>query len=363
MNASLRKAQIKTEILCLGLRPTTEIDRGRRGGAGPAGGRYILAANDLCVNAPMQGSFVDVSPLELAERDGEWVITKEDKTYTKAQFVPRPRFYDKSTLNGTPVWKIALLHGRDCLASTVYQRCIHWARGNACKFCGIELSLKYGSTIEVKTRSHLRDAAQAALEDGVIRHATLTVGTTETPDKGALLLAEAVRGIRDVSEIPIHTQLEPVERKYLEVLRDSGANTVGIHAESFDPRILAKVCPAKPKVEAFLGAWRTAVDLFGEKQVNSYIIAGLGESDESIAYGAKTLSEMGVIPYLVPLRPILGTQMESLAPPSPTRMARLYKQTVTVMRDQGVDPAKNMAGCVRCGACSALGEFYESLPR
>jgi len=359
-SSSRSLALVKTEILCLGLRTTVEVDRGRKGGAGPAGGRYILVNDGFCVNAPMQGSFVEASPLELVDRHEEWVIRKHGKTYATAKFVPRPRFYDRSTSDGIPLWKVALLHGEDCLASTVCQRCVHWRRGAACEFCGIELSLSRGSTIEVKTRSHLREAAEAALEEGAVRHVTLTVGTTGTPDKGALLLTEAVRGVRDVSGVPIHVQLEPVEKKYLEALRDLGADTIGIHVESFDKRVLARACPAKPKVEGFIGAWRTAVDLFGENQVSSYIIAGLGESDESIIEGAKTLSEIGAIPYLVPIRPTPGTPLEKLRPPAPPRMARLYEQVATVMRDRGVDPTRNKAGCVRCGACSALSEFYLS---
>jgi len=360
-NSSRNRALIKTEILCLGLRPVADVDRGRRGGAGPSGGRYILVDKGFCVNAPMQGAFVNASPLELVESDGGWAILKKGSEYARAEFVPKPMFYERYTSEGIHMWKVALLHGTDCLASTVYQRCAYWLSGRACKFCGIELSLRYGSTVEVKTRSNLRDVLSAALEEGLVKHVTLTVGTPLTPDKGAFILAEAVRGIRDVAKIPVHVQLEPVERKNLKLLRDSGVDTIGIHVESFDPRVLESVCPGKPRIDRFLEAWRTAVDLFGEGQVSSYIIAGLGESDESIVDGAKRLSKIGVIPYLVPLRPTPGTPMGGCAPPSPSRMAELYDRVVMAMKDLGIDPTKNAAGCVRCGACSALNEFYRCL--
>src|SRR2546430_17651155 len=40
--------------------------------------------------------------------------------------VHRPRFYDLSTEDGVPYRKIALLHGKDVLATTVVQTCIRY---------------------------------------------------------------------------------------------------------------------------------------------------------------------------------------------------------------------------------------------
>jgi biotin synthase-related radical SAM superfamily protein len=87
------------------------------------------------------------------------------------------------------------------------------------------------------------------------------------------------------------------------------------------------------------------------------VIAGLGESDESIINGSKLLAELGVYPFIVPLRPIPGSLLEKEKPPSPDRMRAIYEQVAAILHDTGVSQKKNKAGCVRCRACSALPDF------
>jgi biotin synthase-related radical SAM superfamily protein len=99
------------------------------------------------------------------------------------------------------------------------------------------------------------------------------------------------------------------------------------------------------------------VEIFGDSQVSSYVIAGLGERDESIVEGSKLLAELGVYPFIVPLRPIPGSMLENKKPLGPDRMFPLYEQVAEIVRDNGVSWRKNKAGCVRCRACSALPEF------
>lgn len=257
------------------------------------------------------------------------------------------------------MWKVALMHGTDCLATTVCQKCTYWITGDNCKFCGIELSLKSGATIPVKTPTQFLEAVEAAVEEQVCSHITLTTGTTESPDRGSRLLAETVGEVKAHQNVPIHVQVEPPEGdKYLDMLAEAGADTIGIHAESFDQRVLKEVCPGKARtnLNRYFEAWKRSIELFGENQVSSYIIAGLGESDESILTGAEELTRIGAIPYLVPLRPIVGTAFENKRPPSPSRMLPLYEKVAEILKTYGADPSENKAGCVRCGSCSAIKE-------
>lgn len=350
--------RIKVELLCGGAKLGSEIDRGRKAGAGPAGGRCLLLPGGFCVDVALWGSFTEESPWKLNERNGRFFLSRETWE-VPVEVVPRPNFYSKTTSDGTPMWKVALLHGRNCLATTVYQKCVYWTTGNKCKFCGIELSLKSGATTPVKTPTQFYEVVEAAVEEGVCSHITLTTGTTASPDRGSKLLAEIVREVKSHRKIPIHVQVEPPEGdKHLEMLADAGADTIGIHVESFDQRVLKEVCPGKAKtsLKRYFETWKRSIELFGENQVSSYIIAGLGESDESILTGGEELARIGAIPYLVPLRPIIGTEFENKRPPSPGRMLPLYEKIAQILKTYGVDPGENKAGCVRCGSCSAIKE-------
>jgi radical SAM protein (TIGR04043 family) len=350
---------IKTELLCLGAQTKENIDKGRKSGAGPAGGRYFLLPDGTCVDLPLQGAFIKKSPFSLIQDEKGFVLLKNGEFYTRMQLVPTPAFYDKTTSDGKLMQRIAILHGEDCLASTVYSRCIYWRSKKQCKFCGIEL-WHDKPVIELKTPKQMGEVAYEAMKEGVAKHVTLTTGTPPTLDKGAVLLAEATKEIKKNTNMAVHVQIEPPKNgKWLELLYKAEVDTVGIHVESFDEKVLSETCPMKPPLKEYVKAWEKAVKLFGEGQVSSFLIVGLGESDESIYRGAIQLANLGVIPYLLPLRPIIGTALEKAVPPVPKRMMKLYESVAQILHSFGLDPQKNKAGCVRCGACSALNEAFK----
>jgi len=105
-------------------------------------------------------------------------------------------------------------------------------------------------------------------------------------------------------------------------------------------------------------AWKKAVQLFGDNQVSSFIIAGLGEHWRSILWGCELLADIGVYPYVVPLRPIPGSPMEHCLPPRADTMHRIYTAAAAILSRKGLSAGRSKAGCVRCGACSAL-PWYE----
>jgi radical SAM protein (TIGR04043 family) len=354
---NLNPTLLKIELLCRGARTKEDIDKGRKSGAGPTGGRYFTLKDGTCIEVPLQGRFVQSSPYTLAQANQNWLILRDNQPIAEMKLVSNPRFYEKTTSDGVSMGKVAVLHGKDCLASTVYSKCIYWSQQRRCKFCGIELGHKKRLTL--KKPHQLGEVAKEAFKEGVAKHITLTTGTPPGPDKGALLLAEATRGIKEYVNLPVHVQLEPPEdKKFLEILYEAGVDTIGIHVESFDKKVLSEVCPMKTDVNNYFKAWKDAVQIFGENQVSTFIIAGLGETDTSILKGAEKLARIGVVPYLLPLRPIAGTAFENARPPRPQRMAKLYREVCKILHDYGVDPQKNKAGCVRCNACSALTEAF-----
>ncbi len=161
----------------------------RTGGAGPsdAGMMWI---EGIPVTFPFGAEFVATSPFILRnEDDSGWQLYRDGQWLAAATVPPRPKCYELTTTDGIPYWKIALMH-LDSLASTVIQTCVYWGNEDQCHFCGIELSLEAGRTIPVKKPAQLAEVAKAAKElDGAV-DVTLTTGTNNAPDKGALYLAK-----------------------------------------------------------------------------------------------------------------------------------------------------------------------------
>lgn len=348
----MNAADLKTALLCNGVCMPESLRTGRKGGAGPAGGRYIIVENAL-VNVPVYGAALK-SPFSVIKKGDTYLL--EGKNEYEIHIVEDPHFYQFET-GGIPYRKIALLHGVDCLATTVYQKCIRWRR-KPCLFCGIELSLKYGATIERKTPEQLVEVAEAAKNEGA-SHVTLTTGTPNDEDKGAVLLAESVSALR-CTGLPVHVQLEPVKRDYIELLKNSGADTIGIHIETLDENVFRRMCPGK-NFSTFKNAWKDALEIFGENQVSSYVLVGLGEDTTEMISGIETMIQTGVIPYIVPFRPLAGTLLEKwLFPPFDT--VRNYAvHAARIMKEYGVNPFMNKAGCVRCGACSPVKDYLRAL--
>ena len=345
-------ADLKTELLCRGVRLPEEQRTGRKGGAGPAGGRYMIVENTL-VNVPVYGNALQ-SPFFVKENT--LLVDKHNNQYD-ISLIEEPYFYTLRTKEGIPYKKIALLHGIDCLATTVYQKCIRW-RKNPCSFCGIELSLQYGGTIKKKTPEQLVEVAWAAKKEGA-SHITLTTGTPNEIDKGAAMLAASASALTETG-LPIHVQIEPVERKYVEQLKDAGADTIGIHIETLDEHLFKTVCPGKD-FNLFENAWKDAVDIYGENQVSSYVLVGMGEDHNATLSGIEKMVQMGVIPYVVPFRPLSGTVLEKWSPP-PLKIVKTYaRHAARTMKMYGINPFKNKAGCVRCGACSPVKDYLRTI--
>ncbi len=365
----------KTEILCNGLfldeklidhykNEGIEISYGRKGGAGPIGGRYFLFENQTIVNAALWND-PSKSNLVVRENENGYFIIYDSKNkfeHSRLKLVQNPTFYNPEyvTSDGIPMKKIALVHGIDCLSSTIYQKCVYHGCGEGCKFCAIELSLENEATIEEKNSKQISEVIAAAKKEGRCNHMTLTSGTDETIDKGAIRYIELLEGIKEnFPKLPLHVQIEPLEDlSYIDELKDAGANTIGIHLEVLDQNLRNTVTPGKSRItyEAYEKNWKHALDVFGKNQVSSYLLTGFGESQEDFISDAEKVISLGIIPYITPVRSIPG--LEKISTITSDTMVEIYTKAVKLMKEYGVNPLKSNAGCVRCGGCSAINEAY-----
>lgn len=354
-------AHLITELQSQGLRVEVPI-LGRRGGAGPSDSG-MLWIEGVAVTVPTNAPWARSSPYVLREEDEGFGIYREGVRLASASTGRRPRYYELSTAEGVAYWKIALLH-LDSLASTVLQTCAYWGNDDQCRFCGIGLSLTAGRTIPKKRPDQLAEVAVAAMElDGAV-DATLTTGSTSAPDKGALYVGRCGAAVKEAAGLPVQVQFEPpADLDAIDRVADMGVDSVGIHVESFDPAVLAWVAPAKARtgIEGYFRAWERAVARFGEGQVSTYVILGMGEDPELTLEGCRRAADLGVYPFVVPLRPIAGSLMEDWVPPSAEYTESIYRQVVPYLAARGLG-AGSAAGCARCQACSAMGAVERALP-
>lgn len=337
----------------------------RRGGAGPSDHKAV-SFGETTVMIPVHTAPAFDSPylVEAPDDNGRARITKQGIEVAKVRFPNRPKFYDLTTEDGIPYNKIAVLHSRDVLATTVLQTCIRYeSRKKTCQFCSIGQSLAAGRTIAHKTPQQLAEVAKAAVELDGVKHMVMTTGTPPGQDRGAAILTESARAVKAAVNLPIQVQCEPPEDdNWLQRMKDAGADALGMHLEAVTPDVRNRIMPGKATVplEKYFSSFEAAVKVFGRGQVSTYILAGLGDTAEAILDVSDRLVRMGVYPFVVPFVPISGTPLESHAAPSSEFMASILKPLSNIILDGGLRATDIKAGCGKCGACSAL-STYEKL--
>jgi radical SAM protein (TIGR04043 family) len=311
---------------------------------------------------PIHTSAAAASPYVLRSLDASTAVLEHDGVFVgDVTFPSVPRFYEMTTAEGIPYWKIAQLHGTDVLATTVLQQCVRYVdRERACQFCAIGQSLEAGRTIARKTPRQLAEVAEAAVRLDGVKHMVMTTGTPATPDRGARLLCECAEAVTAAARLPIQGQCEPPDRDgWFAAMKSAGIVSLGMHLEAVTEAVRRKIMPGKAEipVSRYLAAFEAAVEVFGRGQVTTYILAGLGDPLHEIVALSRVLAAMGVYPFVVPFVPIRGTPLEAHPPPDPAFMRALLAEVAAAIRAAGLLDTAPRAGCGRCGACSTLRSF------
>jgi radical SAM protein (TIGR04043 family) len=367
---SLPTEQLINELQSFGVRlvdPKVGLES-RRGGAGPSDHKAVTI-DGMTVMVPVHTAPAFDSPylVEKPDDDGRSRISRDGTVLGEVTFPLRPRFYERSTADGIPYSKIAVLHGRDVLATTILQTCIRYqSRTKTCQFCAIGQSLAAGRTIAHKTPEQLAEVAKAAVELDGVKHMVMTTGTPKGDDRGALILADSARAIKAAVDLPIQAQCEPPEEDvWFSRMKEAGVDALGMHLEAVTPEVRTRIMPGKAQVslEKYFAAFTAAVPVFGRGQVSTYILAGLGDSREAILDICERLVAIGVYPFVVPFVPIAGTPLESHPAPKPDFMHSILGPLSNMLVESGLKAVDIKAGCGKCGACSALSTYERMLTK
>ena len=357
------KSTLLSELQSYGVRiASDEGASSRMGGAGPTDHKAMIVLGTT-IMVPVHTYAAEGSPFWLGPvgEDGQAPLNYINFPIAKVRFPPQPKFYSMSTAEGVPYWKIATLHSTDVLATTVLQTCIRYGnKKTKCQFCAIGESLKAGRTIARKEPEQLAEVAYAAMKHDGIRQVVLTTGTPVTTDRGAAILCDSARAIKEATGLAIQAQCEPPDDfAWFERLRDAGVDSLGMHLEAWSEDVRAKIMPGKAEVPRsyYMEAFDAAVEVFGRGQVSTYLLAGLGDTRDELIDAARILIDKGVYPFVVPFVPVTGTQLEDHPAPNTDFMRAVLGPIGEMLTEAGMTSDTVKAGCAKCGACSSLSSF------
>ena len=131
--------------------------------------------------------------------------------------------------------------------------------------------------------------------------------------------------------------------------------------EVVEPEVRRRILPGKSELslERYYEAFADAVAVFGRGEVSTYLLAGLGDSQEALLACSRRLIELGVYPFVVPFVPISGTPLESHPSPNSSFMVDVYQGVAEMLKAGDLRSEQMSAGCAKCGACSALSLFEQ----
>ena len=205
----MNKQQLITDLQSQGLKlidPNIGAT-GRKGGAGPSDHKAVTI-DGTTVMVPIFNTPAARSPYGIDQT--AQVLELHGEPVSPISFPQQPHFYNLTTADGVPYWKIALLHSRDVLATTVLQTCMRYTdAATSCQFCAIGQSLSAGKTIARKTPAQLAEVAEAAVRLDQVQHMVMTTGTPNASDRGAAYLTECAAAIKAKVNLPIQAQCEP----------------------------------------------------------------------------------------------------------------------------------------------------------
>lgn len=140
-------------------------------------------------------------------------------------------------------------------------------------------------------------------------------------------LALIVKQIRSLTNVPISVSCQPSGIGDLWGLAEAGVQRIGIPLDAATEDIFDRI---KGQRAGGPYRWRKqfqmleeAVHIFGEGNVSTHLIVGLGETEKEMVKVMQTCVETGVLPALFAFTPVRGTKMQDMRQPSLQQYRRM----------------------------------------
>lgn len=345
--------RIKIGLMCKGIKLSDEFKkqftRYRFKRASLSEGVFlILKLNDkeTYVNAGAFENYVLSSPYTYDEREKK--ILKDGEPVCDARIFPDPEWYKFKLPDGKEFQSIVQEHGPGILATSITSSCSYKERGMGCSFCAL-------------SGSHERNAEDVKnvlkeLQRMGFRYHELNInsGTIAEVGFGFDKYAKIAQAGKECG-LRVYIQIPPIGREEMKFLKSAGVDSISFNLEIYNDEIRKKLCPGKSTIpkERYMRAIEDAVEIFGKGQVSSWLIIGL-EPVEDTLKGIDKIIERGGIPYPTVFRPLKGTPLENMPPPSVEAAERVFLHLKEKMAHYGLNPRLSLAGCINCGCCTVM---------
>ncbi len=270
------------------------------------------------VTAPVGLPFTEQSGFALRVEDGAaWLECGGERQ--RVSLIEAPAFYRRKTRGGARMGSFAALHDR-LLMLHPWLGCGFFAReGQACRYCQYD-SMLNAAQPPLRDPLELVEVVRAALAEREVDMVYLYNGYSPGEDGGLSRLIPVIALLRKhlgARQIALET-VAPRDVTVIDELYAAGLDVFVCNLEVADAARFAELCPGKQAAGGQEAVWRAlarARQVFRAGSVVSHLIVGLEPLDSTVA-GMKALIGKGVVPLLVPFRPLPGTPLAGHPLPS-----------------------------------------------
>ncbi len=133
-------------------------------------------------------------------------------------------------------------------------------------------------------------------------------------------LCAFVKAVKQHTNIPVSVSCQPLNRSNMVRLAEAGVNRIGIAVDAATEKLFDTIKGAAAggpyRWQDQFRQLREAVEFFGEDNVSTHLIVGLGETEKEAVSMVQECVDMGVLPALFAFTPVRGTTLAAKPPPS-----------------------------------------------
>ncbi len=273
-------------------------------------------------------------------------------------WIRRPSFYDRLTQSGHKMVQTGQVGGEDCLFFCYQNYCSHFAQQQQCLFCNlVSTSHTYDSVLKKKDIADIGEVAQAAWQEGMVKHVLLTGGCMPH-QKEVQIVTDIFQSIREhtgLDRIPGTILPSPAQGDDIGRYFDTGIQAIGFSMEIWDEGLYRAICPGKSATTSradFLASIRTACRVFGPGNVYVVLVMGL-EPQDSFLEAIEVCSSEGanVVPFVWSPNP--GSRLAGHRAPHAGWYADVIRKAADIYVQSQV-PSGTDNHCYRCDGNNLL---------
>lgn len=349
--------KIKAELLCYGLNISEEQKKIISAfnpfiyEKGFVNAIHIIF-KDVLINVCVAEKFCKKSPYSIKEQGkNEWILLKNNTSLGSFEFLHFPKWV-YTNIKGEMIGKIVRPHSNKCISVWPSLDCNYIRNGKGCKYCGLN-ALSERDMIQLAP-DDIAEMVYVALEYQSNYEINLSGGTCFSPNAAVDYLSCVCTSIvKRCGRVAISVECTPPEDiSYLQKLKNAGATAIIMSIEIYNENLRKNICPGKGLItnQRYFDSLKEAVKIFRKGNVSSVLIVGI-QPKQDIIIACENLVEIGVIPTLIPFKPLDGTPMENSPLPDCEDYIDVSRKLAVMLKKKHLEIDRS-SGCAACGACS-----------